>query len=162
MTNEATHGAHNYTHAQPHTHTHTHTDSGDEGVGAVCSVETPCLRLKTAAADSSATMLDDSHDCEMDVPRPCSSQLPGNTRADTDKWQLRHNPATPTAAAAAVTVTTTAATATATATRTTVTRPSSRVRHKSRHNGLETGADRRSTVGGRALCYVTCKRNQHQ
>lgn len=85
MINEATHGAHNYTHAQPHTHTHTHTDSGDEGVGAVCSVETPCLRLKTAAADSSATMLDDSHDCEMDVPRPCSSQLPGNTLADTDK-----------------------------------------------------------------------------
>lgn len=67
------------------THTHNRTLTHTQGVGAVCSVETPCLRLKTAAADSSATMLDDSHDCEMDVPRPCSSQLPGNTRADTDK-----------------------------------------------------------------------------
>lgn len=73
------------THTHNRTRTHTHIDSGDEGVGAACSVETPCLRLKTAAADSSATMLDDSHDCEMDVPRPCSSQPPGNTRADTDK-----------------------------------------------------------------------------
>lgn len=129
--------------AQLHTRTTAHTHTlwwwG-------CSVETPCLRFKTAAADSSATMLDDSHDCEMDVPRPCSAQLPGNTRADTDKWQLRHNPATPTAAAAA-TVTTTAVTAT----RTTVTRPSSRVRHKSRHNGLETGADRRHSGWACAL-----------
>lgn len=83
MTNEATHGAHNYTHAQPHTHTHTQWGCGVWVCG--CSVETPCLRLKKAATDSSATMLDDSHDCEMDGLRPCSSQLPGNTRADTDK-----------------------------------------------------------------------------
>lgn len=71
------------THTHNRTLTHTHWGCGVWVCG--CSVETPCLRLKKAATDSSATMLDDSHDCEMDGPRPCSSQLPGNTRADTDK-----------------------------------------------------------------------------